>query len=93
MNLPDWHEKDSMDHYLGAQLKRWAARETSPGDGLARLLGSAAIQKPTGSLSRIDLLRRWLMTGSDREFDVNFVETFLYQPKVSYPQLNMICVY
>jgi hypothetical protein len=92
MNLPDSYEKDTMDRFLGAQLKRWVGREKPPRDGLTRLLWSAAAQKPSGSLSRLDSFRRWLMTDSGRKFEVNSVGSLLFQPRVSYLQLNFISV-
>jgi hypothetical protein len=81
-----------MDRYLGTRLKHWAAREKPPRDGLARLLWSASIQRPHGSLTRIDSFRRWLLTDSRGNFDLNFAGSFLFQPRVSYLQLNFISV-
>jgi hypothetical protein len=92
MNLPDRCEKDPMDRFLGAELKRWVAREKPPREGLARLLWSAAAQKPRTSLGRIDSFRRWLMTDSGRRLDGIFIESILYQPKISYLQLNFLSV-
>ena len=93
MSLPDWREKDSMDRYLRAHLKRWAKREAPPADGLTRLLWSAAVQQQPESLSRFDVFVRWLKTETSGEIVHHVPESFLHQAKVFSLQLNMVSVY
>jgi len=93
MSLPDQFEKDSMDGYIRAQLKWWAARETPPRDGLNRLLWGAAGQHQPRSIRRVDNILRWLLAESGNNYVSRSSILSLNQAKINSLQLCMISVY
>lgn len=66
MSLPSRQDINPMDGDLGRRIKRWATRTHPPMDGQARLLWEAATWPQEKRIQRLDLLKHWLSSGTQK---------------------------
>ncbi len=92
MSLPSRQDFNSMDGYLGRHIKQWATRTHPPIDGQARLLWEAATWPQEKRILRLELLKHWLTSGTQKYEDQLIHQDMIAQALIFSFQINFLSV-
>ncbi len=92
MNLHSRQNLNPMDGILGRRIKRWATRTHPPSDGQARLLWEAATWPQEKRIYRLDLLKHWLTSGTQKDDNQLSHQDMVAQSLIFSFQINFLSV-
>lgn len=92
MSLPSRQDLNSIDGYLGRRVKRWATRTHPPMDGQARLLWEAATWPQEKRIHRLDLLKHWLTSETQKQENQRIHQDMIAQSLIFSFKINFLSV-